>query len=197
MRLTLSTVTSEVYRLSWSISLLSCSLSLVFDAFTIPSLIARSHWFSLTVVDFKHFEWASRSELNPKPYIGSYSLAVLCRKLPISRLIRRRSFWFFSRGTLLQWERIELSTFNGIIMRRFGKTLGEGARRFCCVDIHALVISWTAFSGLPFWTALGGDEESSSDTSSEDCLWVLACVHMLVQRAFWRSGQQRWFSTWI
>ena len=30
-------------------------------------------WVSLTVVDFKHFEWASRSELNPKPYIGSMS----------------------------------------------------------------------------------------------------------------------------
>lgn len=46
---------------------------LVFDTVIIPNLTARSHWVSLTVVGFKHFEWASRSELNPKPYIGSMS----------------------------------------------------------------------------------------------------------------------------
>lgn len=54
-----------------------------------------------------------------------------------------------------------------------------------------------SFSGLPFWIALGGDEEGLSDTSSEDRLWVLTSVYMLVQRAFWKSVQQHWFSAWI
>lgn len=52
---------------------------LVFDTVIIPSLTARSHWFSLTAVGFKHFGWASRSELNPKPYIGSVSTTIQSR----------------------------------------------------------------------------------------------------------------------
>jgi hypothetical protein len=52
-----------------------------------------------------------------------------------------------------------------------------------------------SFSGLPFWIVLGEDEESMSDTSYEDRLWVLTRVHMLVQRAYWKSVQQHWFST--
>jgi hypothetical protein len=149
-------------------------LLLVFDTVIIPSLAARSHWFSLTAVGFKHFEWASRSELNPKPYIGfnTNSLAVLCRKLPISRLIHRRSF----------------STSNGIIMRRFGKTLGEGARRFYRFGHTYSGHSMDSF----FWSAvldLRSEEmrKALSNTSSEDRFWGLTRVYMLVQRVYWKS----------
>jgi hypothetical protein len=118
--------------------------------------------------------------------------------LPIIRLIHRRSsLSLLTKGQLLQWERIESSTFNGIIMRRFGKTLRESARRICCLDIHALVILWTASLVCRSGFALGLDEESLSNTSAEDRFWDLTRVRILVQRAFWKSVQQHWFSTWI
>lgn len=60
-------------------------------------------------------------------------------------------------------------------MRRFGKTLGEGARRFCCWDKHALVTHEQLF-----WSAvldcLRRGWESLSGTSSEDRLWDLTRV---------------------
>jgi hypothetical protein len=118
--------------------------------------------------------------------------------LPISRLIHRRSFLsLLTKEKLLQWERIESSTFNGIIMRRFGKTLRESARRSSCLDIHALVILWAAFLVCRSGSALGGDAEGLSNTSSEDRFWDLTRVCMLVQRAFWKPVQQHWYSTWI
>ena len=80
-------------------------MPLVFDTFIIPSLTARSHKFFLTAVGFKHLEWASRSELNPKPYTGSIqSRGPLQEVADFSINSLAQLFGSSHEEYLLQWE---------------------------------------------------------------------------------------------